>query len=117
MPGDLEHWDAFVSHAWEDKETFVRPLVKALGGMGVSLWYDEISLKLGDSLSSSIDRGITKSRTAIVVVSPAFLQKNWPKAELGALMTRRIEDNLQLIPIWHRVGRSEVAAFSTMLAD
>ena len=45
MPGDIEHWDAFVSHAWEDKETFVRPLVEALGRLGVSLWYDEISLK------------------------------------------------------------------------
>ena len=43
MPGDIEHWDAFVSHAWEDKETFVRPLVEALGRLGVSLWYDEIS--------------------------------------------------------------------------
>ena len=117
MPGDIEHWDAFVSHAWEDKETFVRPLVEALGGMGVSLWYDEISLRLGDSLSDSIDRGITKSRTGIVVVSQAFLKKKWPKAELRALMTRRIEDNLHLLPIWHGVGRSGVAAFSSMLAD
>ena len=117
MPGDIEHWDAFVSHAWEDKETFVRPLVEALGRLGVSLWYDEVSLKLGDSLSGSIDRGIAKSRNGIVVVSPAFLRKKWPEAELHALMTRRIEDKLQLLPIWHDVGRAEVAAFSPMLAD
>lgn len=117
MPEDTEHWDAFVSHAWEDKETFVRPLVEALGRLGVSLWYDEVSLKLGDSLSGSIDRGIAKSRNGIVVVSPAFLQKKWPEAELHALMTRRIEDKLKLLPIWHNVGRAEVAAFSPMLAD
>ncbi len=116
-PGDIEHWDAFVSHAWEDKETFVRPLVEALGRLGVSLWYDEVSLKLGDSLSGSIDRGIAKSRNGIVVVSPAFLQKKWPEAELHALMTRRIEDKLKLLPIWHNVGRAEVAAFSPLLAD
>ncbi len=72
MPGGIEHWDAFVSHAWEDKETFVRPLVEALGRLGVLAWYDEVSLKLGDSLSGSIDRGIAKSRNGIVVVSTAL---------------------------------------------
>ena len=63
MAGDMEHWDAFVSHAWEDKDTFVRPLVEALGLLGVSLWYDEVSLRLGDSLSGSIDRGIASRVT------------------------------------------------------
>src|SRR5882672_12416062 len=92
MPGDIEHWDAFVSHASEDKDSFVRPLVEALGRLSVSLWYDEVSLRLGDSLSGSIDRGIAKSRNGIVVVSPAFLKKRWPEAELHALNTRRIED-------------------------
>jgi hypothetical protein len=117
MPEDVGHWDAFVSHAWEDKETFVRPLVEALGRLGVSLWYDEVSLRLGDSLSGSIDVGIAKSRNGIVVVSPAFLQKRWPAAELHALMTRRVEDRLRLLPIWHNVGKAEVAAFSPLLAD
>ncbi len=117
MPEDTERWDAFVSHAWEDKETFVRPLVEAIGRLGVSLWYDEVSLKLGDSLSGSIDRGIAKSRNGIIVVSPAFLGKKWPEVEMHALMTRRVEDKLQLLPIWHGVGRSEVAALSPLLAD
>ncbi len=117
MPKDTEQWDAFVSHAGEDKETFVRPLVEALGRLGVSLWYDEVSLKLGDSLSGSIDRGIAKSHNGIIVVSPAFLGKKWPEAELHALMTRRVEDKLQLLPIWHGVGRPEVAALSPLLAD
>ena len=117
MPEDAERWDAFVCHASEDKEKFVRPLVEALGRLGVSLWYADVSLKLGDSLSASIDRGIAKSSNGIIVVSPAFLGKKWPEAELHALMTRRIEDKLQLLPIWHGVGRPEVAALSTLLAD
>lgn len=112
-----QHWDAFVSHAYEDKENFVRPLVEALGRLGVLLWYDEISLKLGDSLSASIDKGISRSQNGIIVVSPAFLQKNWPQAELHALMTRRVEEKLRLVPIWHNVTRNEVAASSPMLAD
>ncbi len=117
MSGDTEHWDAFVSHAWEDKEKFVRPLVKALGGLGVKLWYDEVSLKLGDSLSGSIDRGMAKSQIGIVVVSPSFLKKKWPETELRALITRQIEARLTLLPIWHNVGKEEVASLSPILAD
>ena len=45
LPERTKYWDAFVSHAWEDKQTFVRPLVEALSEFGVSLWYDEISLR------------------------------------------------------------------------
>ena len=114
---DTKYWDAFVSHTWEDKQTFVRPLVRALSEFGVSLWYDEISLKPGDSLSGSINRGIAKSRTGIVVVSRAFLRKHWPEAELRALMTRRIEAGIKLLPVWHGVDKEEVASFSPMLAD
>ena len=83
----------------------------------MSLWYDEISLKPGDSLSGSINRGIAKSRTGIVVVSRAFLRKHWPEAELRALMTRRIEAGIKLLPVWHGVDKEEVASFSPMLAD
>jgi hypothetical protein len=42
--------------------------VEALGRLGVSLWYDEVSLNIGDSLSASIDRGIARSRNGIVVI-------------------------------------------------
>lgn len=33
------------------------PLVTMLEKLSVRVWYDEFSLKLGDSLSNSIDRG------------------------------------------------------------
>jgi len=47
-------WDAFISHATEDKDRFVRPLAHALTTLGAKVWYDEFSLKLGDSLSASM---------------------------------------------------------------
>ena len=39
-----------MSHASEDKEAFVRPLVERLRLEGLSVWYDELTLTLGDSL-------------------------------------------------------------------
>jgi hypothetical protein len=44
------NWDIFISHASEDKETFVRGLARELQEAGWRVWYDEFSLSAGDSL-------------------------------------------------------------------
>ena len=110
-------WDAFISHATEDKDRFVRPLAHALTALGAKVWYDEFSLKLGDSLSASIDQGLAKSRFGIVVVSPAFISKPWPKRELQGLVACEIEGRSVILPVWHEVERKDVLAFSPPLAD
>lgn len=47
-----------ICHASEDKGTFVRPLANALRDRNVEVWYDEFSLKLGDSIRRSLDKGL-----------------------------------------------------------
>ena len=110
-------WDVFISHASEDKATFVRPLARALTQLGAEVWYDEFTLKLGNSLSKSIDRGLAQSRYGVVVLSRAFMSKPWPQHELGGLVTREIDGHTAIIPIWHEVTREEVSNFSPTLAD
>ena len=68
-------WDAFISHASEDKDDFVRPLADGLTECGLSVWFDEFELKVGDRLRESIDRGLSQSRFGIVVLSPHFFEK------------------------------------------
>jgi hypothetical protein len=34
-----KRWDVFISHASEDKESFVEPLAKALHASGLNVWY------------------------------------------------------------------------------
>ena len=68
-------YDFFIAHASEDKEDFVRPLAKALRSKGARVCYDEFSLRVGDSLRRSIDRGLAKSRFGVVILSAALLQK------------------------------------------
>src|SRR3990172_4215133 len=70
-------YDAFISHASEDKDKLVKPLAKGLAKLGFRVWYDEFELTVGDSLRQSIDRGLATSRYGIVVLSKAFLAKNW----------------------------------------
>src|SRR4051812_31352652 len=46
-------YDVFISHAREDKEDFVRPLAAALEARHLRPWYDEFTLRPGDSLRRS----------------------------------------------------------------
>src|SRR5437867_3840042 len=117
MPTEKE-WDVFISHASEDNEDFVRPLAQALAQLGVRVWYDEFSLEVGDSLSRSIDKGLNGSHFGLVVLSEAFINKQWPERELRGLTTREVEDGRTVIlPIWLGVSRKQVVDFSPTLAD
>ena len=110
--------DAFICHASEDKEGFVRPLAEALRAHHVEVWYDEFTLNVGDSLREAIDRGLLSSRFGIVVLSPSFFQKRWPNRELNGLVARETaEDRPLILPVWHNVERSDVIRFSPPLAD
>jgi len=111
-------YDVFICHASEDKDDFVRPLATLLEQQHLAVWYDEFSLKVGDSLSSKIDEGLSKSKFGIVVLSKNFFAKPWTQRELRGLVTREMVEQQDIIlPIWHRVTVQEVASFSLPLAD
>ncbi len=67
-------WDIFLSHASEDKQDVVRPLARLLEGRGKRVWLDEQQIALGDRLRGKIDEGLARSRWAVVVLSPHYLQ-------------------------------------------
>jgi len=116
-PGDQAGWDVFVSHASEDKDAIATPLAKALRSSGLEVWYDDFSLKIGDSLRESIDKGLAGSRFGVVILSPHFFGKHWPQTELTGLATREIDGAKVILPVWHGVGFAEVRGFSVTLAD
>jgi len=111
-----KRYDVFISHASEDKEPFVRSLAKELKNKGISVWYDEFTLKLGDSLLKSIDKGLANSRYAVVVLSKSFFGKNWPEKELSGLAARETKGEKVILPIWHEITREEVLQHSPTLA-
>ncbi|HEV7475380.1 MAG TPA: toll/interleukin-1 receptor domain-containing protein [Pyrinomonadaceae bacterium] len=111
-------YDAFISHASEDKESLVRPLAEKLRELGFSVWYDEFQLKVGDSLRRSIDKGLANSKFGIVVLSPDFFAKNWPQYELDGLVAKETAgSNKVILPLWHKVSKDEVMSYSLTLAD
>lgn len=111
------NYDFFISHASEDKETFVRPLAQALMDAGCSVWFDETALKPGDSLRKSIDKGLVDSRYGIVVISPNFIKKRWTEYELNGMVSKEMNGHKVIIPVWFNVTKDDVLHYSPTLAD
>jgi hypothetical protein len=111
-------YDVFICHASEDKDGVARPLAEALQKEGVQVWYDEFNLRVGDSLSHSIDVGLAQSRFGVVIVSRRFLEKPWPQRELHGLISRELTSGAKVIlPVWHEISKEDLVAVSPTLAD
>ena len=114
---DERVFDVFISHTSEDKVEVVRPLATALREAGLSVWYDEFELRIGDGLRRKIDKGLANSRFGVVVFSRAFFGRGWPEYELDGLVSRTVSGEQVLLPIWHGVTKREVMDYSPSLAD
>lgn len=109
-------YDAFISHASEDKADVALPLCDALKTMGYRIWLDVFELEVGDDLPRSIDRGLAASRFGIVVLSRSFMTKRWTAYELGGLIARENAGGKALLPLRHKASEDDVLAFSPPLA-
>jgi hypothetical protein len=110
--------DLFISHASEDKGTVAEPLARILSRLGCVVWYDSFQLTLGDSLREEIDKGLRNCRYGVVILSPQFFAKNWPRRELNALLALEDADaKKRILPVWHNVDQKAIALESPLLAD
>ncbi len=109
-------YDVFISHAHEDKESFVTPFVEELKKRDVKVWYDNDVLNWGDSLRAKIDSGLRHSRFGIVVISRSFINKGWTNHELDGLFNLEMTQGKTILPIWHDITKTEVQNFSPSLA-
>lgn len=110
-------YDVFISHASEDKKGFVAGFATRLIDLGVKVWYDEFALDVGDSLSASIDKGLTRSNYGIVVLSDSFIKKAWPEYELRSLLSLQVGKRKRILPIWHEIDKETLLQYSPYLAD
>ena len=111
---DLRH--IFLCHAWSDRQGVAKELYDLLMASGVSVWFSENDIGLGEPFLRAIDKGLAKSRVGIVLVTPALL-KSLPAAgvadkELSVLLARD-----QLVPIVHNTTYEALREVSPMLAS
>jgi len=113
----VQRWDLFISHATEDKQDAAIPLFNALERAGMTVWFDTNELKIGDSIREKIDSGLVGCQYGVVILSPNFIAKQWPKRELNALFALEEDDRPRILPVWHNLDRSALVSYSPILAD
>jgi hypothetical protein len=110
---------AFISHDSRDKEGVARPIATTLQRMLCPVWYDEFSLKVGDHLRESIEKGLRECKRCILVLSPNFFANNgWTKKEFDSIFTREVIEEANLVlPVWHGVTKHQVYEYSPSLLN
>lgn len=106
----------FLCHAWDDRQGVAKELYDLLVARGVTVWFSESDIGLGEPFLRAIDKGLAKSRIGIVLVTPALLQR-LPAAgvadkELSVLLARE-----QLVPIVHNTTYEALRDVSPLLAS
>ena len=87
--------------------------------LGIKVWYDTDRLKWGDSMREKIDKGLSKSRYGVVVLSPDYIRedKYWTKSELNGLFQVETINGKTILPIWHKLTKKQVTEYSPIIAD
>jgi hypothetical protein len=106
----------FLCHAWDDRRAAAKELHDLLVDQGVSVWFSEKDIVLGQPFLREIDRGLAKSRTGLVLVTPALLkrvdQRGISDKELSELLARDL-----LIPVMHETSYDELRRVSPLLGS
>lgn len=108
--------DLFLCHAWADRRGVATKLNDLLEAQGVSVWFSEKDILLGQPFMREIDRGLAKSRVGLVLITPALLERvdnrGVSDKELSELLARD-----QLIPVLHGTSWEEVRKVSPLLGS
>ena len=106
----------FLCHAWDDRKESAKDLHDLLETLGVSVWFSEKDVLLGQPLLRAIDKGLVNSKVGIVLVTPAFLNRlsneGVADKELSVLLATD-----RLIPIVHGTTYDALREVSPLLAS
>ncbi len=106
----------FLCHAWDDRREAATELHDLLVAEGVSVWFSEKDIILGQPFLREIDRGLARSRTGLVLVTPSLLKRIDSRGvsdkELSELLARDL-----LIPVIHGTTYDEVRRVSPLLGS
>lgn len=109
---------AFISHDSRDDE-IARKIALGMQQHRCSVWYDEFTLRAGDNLRDSIEKGLKECRKCVLVLSNHFFSNGgWTKREFDSIFTREIlqESNI-VLPVWFKVDKTAVYNYSPSLLN
>lgn len=110
---------AFISHDSNDKDAIARPIAIGLSQLMCPVWFDEYSLKVGDKLRESIEKGIKECKKCVLILSPHFMANNgWTKVEFNSIFTRELIEQTDLVlPVWCGISKEELFEYCPSLVN
>ncbi|HEY9405055.1 MAG TPA: toll/interleukin-1 receptor domain-containing protein, partial [Pyrinomonadaceae bacterium] len=88
----------FISYNHQDKD-FAGRLACDLKAAGLSVWWDQWEIKVGDSIIQKVSDGISGSAHLIVVLSPSSVKSDWVKREVGSALWRQLSTEKDIVPL------------------
>ena len=99
-------YDLFISYANQDKDEIASPLATALDADGLSVWFYDFEIHIGDNLERKINQGIIQSQFAVVIISPSYIiNERWARYEWGKIQQR---NEIKILPVWHRIDENDL---------
>jgi hypothetical protein len=84
---------AFLSHSTKDKPR-VRLVKRALERAGVTCWFDEDQVELGDNIPLTVQKGLEASECVLLFWSGQSQQSDWVQEEWAGIFLKK-----RLIPV------------------
>lgn len=92
----------FMCHSSVDKP-FVEKLAKDLKRLGLNVWYDGWEIKVGDSITWKIEKGIHENEFLGVILSQDALESEWVKSELSSAWAKQMKlKKVVVLPVLYR---------------
>lgn len=98
----------FISHAGQDKQTIAMPLHERLKEVRISCFYDDESLRVGDSVPERLFKAMEMASIVVFVLSPEFVGRKWPMRELKFILDLKRERTAKgyapprIVPVFYR---------------
>jgi hypothetical protein len=89
----------FISYSSADKK-IADKIAKGLEAFDYDVWYDDWSIKPGDSIIQKINEGLASNDVLIVLLSPQSLKSRWVQMEVNSALVKKLQgESVWLIPI------------------
>lgn len=89
----------FISYSHRDRQ-FAETLANSLSRDGVSVWYDNWRIHVGDSIVRKIQQGLSSSDFLVILLSRNSTESKWVEQELNAATIRNIEsEGVFVLPV------------------
>ncbi len=111
-----KQYDIFLCYSTKNKEQ-ADFIYKGLMREGVKVWYDEVSMSLGGTLTSCIEKGIQNSRYFLILLTKESIESDWVKWEVKLATAFEQQEQIKIIPYTFGLTTLEILNFSPNIAN